>query len=69
MKIAVVGTGYVGLVTGTCFAETGNKVTCVDIDASKVARLSGGEITIYEPGLENFFCATSRKDVYNSPPI
>ncbi|MBP7990508.1 MAG: UDP-glucose/GDP-mannose dehydrogenase family protein [Sediminibacterium sp.] len=55
MKIAVVGTGYVGLVTGTCFAETGNKVTCVDIDASKVARLSGGEITIYEPGLEKLF--------------
>ena len=55
MKIAVVGTGYVGLVTGTCFAETGNKVTCVDIDASKVARLSSGEITIYEPGLEKLF--------------
>jgi UDPglucose 6-dehydrogenase len=55
MKIAVVGTGYVGLVTGTCFAETGNKVTCIDIDASKVARLSGGEITIYEPGLEKLF--------------
>ena len=55
MKIAVVGTGYVGLVTGTCFAETGNKVTCVDIDASKVARLASGEITIYEPGLEKLF--------------
>jgi len=55
MKIAVIGTGYVGLVTGTCFAETGNKVTCVDIDASKVARLAGGEITIYEPGLEKLF--------------
>ena len=55
MKIAVVGTGYVGLVTGTCFAETGNKVTCVDIDASKVSHLSGGEITIYEPGLEKLF--------------
>lgn len=55
MKIAVVGTGYVGLVTGTCFAETGNKVTCVDIDQSKVNRLSNGEITIYEPGLEKLF--------------
>jgi len=55
MKIAVVGTGYVGLVTGTCFAETGNKVTCVDIDASKVAKLASGEITIYEPGLEKLF--------------
>lgn len=55
MKIAVVGTGYVGLVTGTCFAETGNKVTCIDIDQSKVERLSKGEITIYEPGLEKIF--------------
>ncbi|MBW0179328.1 UDP-glucose/GDP-mannose dehydrogenase family protein [Sediminibacterium sp.] len=55
MKIAVVGTGYVGLVTGTCFAETGNKVYCVDIDQSKVDRLSNGEITIYEPGLEKIF--------------
>ena len=55
MKIAVVGTGYVGLVSGTCFAETGNKVTCVDIDKSKVEKLSGGQITIYEPGLEKIF--------------
>ncbi|ULQ58175.1 UDP-glucose/GDP-mannose dehydrogenase family protein [Flavihumibacter rivuli] len=55
MKIAVVGTGYVGLVTGTCFAETGNEVTCVDIDARKVEKLSNGEITIYEPGLEKLF--------------
>ncbi len=44
MKIAVVGTGYVGLVTGTCFAETGNQVTCVDIDKSKVDKLSNGQI-------------------------
>ena len=55
MKIAVVGTGYVGLVTGTCFAETGNVVTCVDIDQRKVTKLSNGEITIYEPGLEKLF--------------
>jgi len=55
MKITVVGTGYVGLVTGTCFAETGNEVVCVDIDKSKIARLSNGEITIYEPGLEKLF--------------
>ena len=55
MKIVVVGTGYVGLVTGTCFAETGNFVTCVDIDNRKVEKLSNGEITIYEPGLEKIF--------------
>jgi UDPglucose 6-dehydrogenase len=55
MKIAVVGTGYVGLVTGTCFAETGNQVTCVDIDKNKVNKLSNGQITIYEPGLEKIF--------------
>ena len=55
MKIAVVGTGYVGLVTGTCFAETGNTVTCIDIDANKVNKLSNGEITIFEPGLEKIF--------------
>jgi UDPglucose 6-dehydrogenase len=55
MKIAVVGTGYVGLVTGTCFAETGNTVTCVDIDQEKVKKLKEGVITIYEPGLEQLF--------------
>ncbi|MTI21406.1 UDP-glucose/GDP-mannose dehydrogenase family protein [Fulvivirga sp. RKSG066] len=55
MKIAVVGTGYVGLVTGTCFAETGNTVTCVDIDEKKVESLNNGKITIYEPGLEALF--------------
>lgn len=52
MKICVIGTGYVGLVSGTCFAETGNTVICVDIDENKVARLSRKECTIYEPGLE-----------------
>ena len=55
MKIAVVGTGYVGLVTGTCFAETGNTVTCIDIDQAKVNKLQSGKITIYEPGLELLF--------------
>jgi UDPglucose 6-dehydrogenase len=52
MKIAVVGTGYVGLVAGTCLAESGNDVTCVDVDARKVEALKRGEVPIYEPGLE-----------------
>ncbi|HEU0111994.1 MAG TPA: UDP-glucose/GDP-mannose dehydrogenase family protein [Flavisolibacter sp.] len=55
MKITVVGTGYVGLVTGTCLAETGNHVCCVDIDERKVNKLRNGQITIYEPGLEKLF--------------
>ncbi len=55
MKIAVIGSGYVGLVTGTCFAETGNDVICMDIDQSKVDRLSKGELTIYEPDLDIYF--------------
>lgn len=55
MKIAVVGTGYVGLVTGTCFAETGNHVTCIDNNLQKVESLNAGKITIYEPGLDVFF--------------
>ena len=62
MKIAVVGTGYVGLVTGTCFAETGNTVTCVDIDKNKVKKLSNGQITIYEPGLEKLFLRNQREE-------
>ena len=62
MKIAVIGTGYVGLVTGTCFAETGNEVICVDIDKSKVERLSKGEITIYEPGLEKLFLRNLKEE-------
>lgn len=55
MNIAVVGTGYVGLVSGTCLSETGNNVVCVDIDADKVKRLQSGQIPIYEPGLEVIF--------------
>jgi UDPglucose 6-dehydrogenase len=62
MKIAVIGTGYVGLVTGTCFAETGNDVCCVDIDSSKVQKLANGQITIYEPGLEKLFLRNLKEE-------
>jgi len=55
MNIAVVGTGYVGLVTGTCFAETGNNVTCIDIDQEKIQSLLNGKVPIYEPGLEPIY--------------
>jgi len=61
MNIAVIGTGYVGLVTGTCFAETGNSVICVDIDEEKVQKLSSGKITIFEPGLEKLFERNSKE--------
>src|ERR1051326_4042044 len=52
MRIAIIGTGYVGLVSGACFSEFGVSVTCVDMDADKIARLSRGEIPIFEPGLD-----------------
>ena len=55
MKISVIGTGYVGLVTGTCLAETGNEVLCVDIDANKVKQMQDGEVPIYEPHLDVLF--------------
>ena len=54
-NIAVVGTGYVGLVTGTCFAETGNQVICIDIDSAKVDKMKQGQIPIYEPELDVLF--------------
>lgn len=61
MKISVIGTGYVGLVSGVCFAETGNDVICVDIDEKKVARLNNGEVPIYEPGLDVLFERNERQ--------
>ncbi|MFM1935608.1 MAG: UDP-glucose 6-dehydrogenase, partial [Planctomycetota bacterium] len=60
MKITMVGTGYVGLVTGACFAETGNQVTCLDIDHAKVETLRRGESPIYEPGLSEMLQANIR---------
>lgn len=62
MKISVIGTGYVGLVTGTCFAETGNHVTCVDIDEKKVEKLRSGVVPIFEPGLELLFERNTRQE-------
>jgi UDPglucose 6-dehydrogenase len=60
MRVTIFGTGYVGLVTGTCLAEVGNDVVCVDVDADKIARLQRGEIPIYEPGLESLVRANTR---------
>ena len=62
MKIAVVGTGYVGLVAGTCFADTGNEVICVDVDKNKIDMLNRGEIPIYEPGLQEMVTRNAKED-------
>lgn len=61
MKIAVIGTGYVGLVTGTCFAETGNQVTCIDINEEKIQRLNNNQVPIYEPGLEDMMVRNKKE--------
>lgn len=62
MKLAVIGTGYVGLVAGVCFAEVGNEVLCVDVDEAKLARLRNGELPIYEPGLDHLFARNVREN-------
>ncbi|NIV92952.1 nucleotide sugar dehydrogenase [candidate division KSB1 bacterium] len=62
MKITVVGTGYVGLVAGTCFADTGNEVICVDVDEKKIDMLNHGEIPIYEPGLREMVLRNAKED-------
>lgn len=66
MKIAVIGTGYVGLVTGTCFAETGVNVVCVDKDLDKIKMMQSGKVPIYEPGLEPMMVNNIEKEDFHS---
>lgn len=68
MRISVVGTGYVGLVSGTCLAESGITVTCVDVNEEKIRMLNKGEIPIYEPGLAELVAKTGQTDGYFLPP-
>ncbi len=69
MRIAVIGTGYVGLVTGVCFAEMGNRVICVDIDETKISRLNNGEVPIFEPGLKELIYNNTNKSLFFSTNI
>ena len=65
MRVAMIGTGYVGLVSGACFADFGHTVTCIDKDAGKIERLQAGEIPIFEPGLDELVAA----NVKRGPPV